>query len=138
MGWYGSLYLHIPLIANYLYDDRPLTMGYSPWLESKAHGRVHNHQQQHKDQTTRPTNHNKTGPTYHSTHTNTYPYHHHWQLARFVSMHGRVAMRGRPPQRWLLPWLSTQVGHSEPHRPPMAKGTVIKEGEVNHPRLSFR
>ena len=28
----------------------------------------------------------------------------------------KVTMRGRPLTKWLLPWFSTQVGHSEPHR----------------------
>ena len=30
--------------------------------------------------------------------------------------HCEVTMRGRPLTKWLLPWFSTQVGHSEPHR----------------------
>ena len=37
----------------------------------------------------------------------------------------KVTMRGRPLKEWLLPWYSTQVGHSEPHRSPvMSKGPL--------------
>ena len=51
-GWYGSLYLLFSLEDYYGYHTRPLTMGYTPWLESRAHGRVQGSQRHNYINTT--------------------------------------------------------------------------------------